>query len=85
MIKVKAKTNRDMIDYLCVKCNLYEFGDDDFSDYDRLLDYVEKHKDLSAASLDWIAKDIQEHSEGTTVEYIKNLILIQACTITPGE
>lgn len=73
------RTDSSMIRNLCIKENYYTCGTN--SEYSNLLTYVDEHRDLDESSLDWIAKDILDHSNwfDETVENIKFKILNTAC------
>lgn len=89
-IKLQIKTNAMKIRQFCIDHQYYTCGT--VAQYENLLNFVENNKELQDHSLEWIARDIIEHSimsrdidywkkEDELVEYMRNDILNEACYI----
>lgn len=80
-LNLTVRTAADRIRSLCIKEQYYTNGT--IQEYDELLTYVDEHRDLTEESLDWIAKNILEHScyFDETISNIKFKILNDACYI----
>lgn len=94
-IKLQITTNAMKIRQFCVDHQYYTCGT--VAEYENLLNYVDLNKQLQEHSLEWIARDIIEHStmsrdidywkkEEELVTYMRNDILNEACCIySPSE
>lgn len=80
-LNVTFRTDASMIRSLCIKEQYYTNGT--CKEYDEMLSFVDENRNLTEESLDWIAKNILEHScyFDETVENIKFKILNDSCYI----
>ena len=81
-LNITLYTNSERVANLCIKEQYYTCGT--VQDYSRLLEYADNRgKELDEVSLNWIAKDIMDHSaqKWETLSNIKFKLLNDACVV----